>query len=312
MIQYRVYQVGGHAFTLDFPKGMLSEKELSAYAPFQTDTCFGKDRLFTLSLTDYPKAMATKDKVSTDLEDENGRMTVFTREDGGLTFSLSNLSGSECGLIQISKDSRAAKAWIGGTPGERRYALDTALMLLYTLASSKLDTLLVHASTVEYEGRGYLFLGRSGTGKSTHSRLWLEHIKGSELLNDDNPIIRIIDEAIYVYGSPWSGKTNCYRNRRIPVGGIVRLRQASFNRITSPNGIKAYAALLPSCSCMKWNHDMANAIHSTISKLIERVPVYCLECLPDKEAAILCHQKLIADTLVGTHGPCVRKSKGNE
>ena len=306
------YQVGGHTFVLEYPNGLLSEKELSAYAPFQTDSCFGKDGLFTLSLTDDPKAMATKDKGSADLEDENGRMTVFTHKDGGLIFSLSTLSGFECGLIQIYKDCRKAKAWIGGTPGERRYALDTALMLLYTLASSELDTLLVHASTVEYEGKGYLFLGRSGTGKSTHSRLWLEYIKGAELLNDDNPIIRIIDEAIYVYGSPWSGKTSCYRNLRIPVGGIVRLRQASFNRITSLNGIKAYAALLPSCSCMKWNHDMADAVHSTIVKVIGIIPIYSLECLPDKEAAILCHQKLIADDLVETHGPCVRESKGNE
>ncbi|MDE6511162.1 MAG: hypothetical protein K2L00_03600, partial [Muribaculaceae bacterium] len=160
------------------------------------------------------------------------------------------------------------------------------LMLLYTFASSRLDTLLVHASTVEYEEKGYLFLGKSGTGKSTHSRLWIENIPGTELLNDDNPIIRIIDGKVYVYGSPWSGKTNCYRNRRIRVGGIVRLQQASFNRITPLTGIKAYATLLPSCSCMKWNHDMAGAIHSSISKVINRIPIYALDCLPNSEAAI--------------------------
>ncbi|MDE5813283.1 MAG: hypothetical protein K2H72_03265, partial [Muribaculaceae bacterium] len=157
---------------------------------------------------------------------------------------------------------------------------------------SKLDTLLLHASTVEYDGKGYLFLGRSGTGKSTHSRLWLENIKGSELLNDDNPILRIINGKVYVFGSPWSGKTSCYRNKKLPVDGIVRLHQAPFNKITPLTGIKGYAALLPSCSCMKWNHDMANAIHSTISKVIEKVPIYALECLPDKEAAFLCHKNL--------------------
>lgn len=306
------YKVGGHTFALIYPNEMLSEKELQPYAPFRTDSCFEEDRLFTLTLVEDAEALATQDLVSADLEDENGKTTIFTHEDESLTIYLTDFSGRQCCRIKISKDYRSAKAWIGGIPGERRYALDTALMLLYTFASSKLDTLLVHASTVEYEGKGYLFLGKSGTGKSTHSCLWIENISGIELLNDDNPIIRIMDEKVYVYGSPWSGKTSCYRNRRLPIGGIVRLKQAPFNRITPLTGIKAYAALLPSCSCMKWNHDMAEAIHSTISKVIERIPVYSLECLPNKEAAILCHKKLIAENIISPHRPCVRKSKGNE
>ena len=186
-----------------------------------------------------------------------------------------------------------AKAWIGGTSGERRFALDTALMLLYAFSSSIHSTLLIHASTVEKEGKGYLFLGKSGTGKSTHSRLWIENIKGSELLNDDNPILRILDGKIYVYGSPWSGKTRCYHNRKVPAGGFVRLYQAPHNHISMLKGIKAYAALLPSCSCMKWNHEMAECVHSTISKIIEDTPIFRLECLPDKEAVELCYKELI-------------------
>lgn len=312
MIEQRFYRIGGLLIYIEFPKMMLSEKELLPYAPFRTDSCFDDDGLFILSLIDDAKYLVSKGRVFADFEDENGRMTLFKEKDSSMTIFLTAVSCNECGIIKISKDYRSAKAWIGGIPGERRYALDTALMLLYTFASSKLDTLLVHASTVEYEGKGYLFLGKSGTGKSTHSCLWIENISGIELLNDDNPIIRIMDEKVYVYGSPWSGKTSCYRNRRLPIGGIVRLKQAPFNRITPLTGIKAYAALLPSCSCMKWNHDMAEAIHSTISKVIERIPVYSLECLPNKEAAILCHKKLIAENIISPHRPCVRKSKGNE
>lgn len=312
MTEHKDFQVGGHSFTIEYKKEMLSEKELLSYAPFRTDSCFEEERLFTLSLIDDAKDLVSKGRVFADFEDENGRMTLFKEKDSSMTIFLTTVSCNECGRIRISKDFRSAKAWIGGTPGERRYALDTALMLLYTFASSKLDTLLVHASTVEYEGKGYLFLGKSGTGKSTHSRLWIENISGTELLNDDNPIIRLIDGKVYVYGSPWSGKTSCYRNRRLPIGGIVRLQQAPFNRISPLSGIKAYAALLPSCSCMKWDHDMAEAIHSTISKVIERVPVYSLECLPDKEAAILCHKKLTDENLAGTPGPCILKSERND
>ena len=273
MNQSYFYRVGGHTFIVDFPEGMLSEKELQAYAPFRTDSCFRENILFTLSLIEDSESLTTEGNLSVDLKDENGRMTLFKEIDDSLTIHLTSLTGNECCRIQISKDYRAAKAWIGGTPEERRYALDTTLMLLYTFASSKLDTLLVHASTVEYDGKGYLFLGKSGTGKSTHSRLWLDLIKGAELLNDDNPIVRIIDGKVYVYGSPWSGKTGCFKNRKVPAGGFVRLHQAPFNRISPLSGIKAYAALLPSCSSMKWNHEMANSIHSTLSKVIERVPI---------------------------------------
>ncbi|MDE6562510.1 MAG: hypothetical protein K2K75_14095 [Muribaculaceae bacterium] len=302
------YQVGGNYYALEYSNGMLSEKDLLPYAPFRTESSYDDDKLFTLSIIDDPEALATKGRITADLVDENGKTTIFTHEDGCLTIYLTAITGCQCCRIHLSKDYRAAKAWIGGMPNERRYAIDTALMLLYTFASSMHDTLLVHASTVEYEGKGYLFLGKSGTGKSTHSHLWIENIPGTELLNDDNPIIRIIDGKAYVYGSPWSGKTNCYRNHRIPIGGLVRLHQAPFNRITPLAGMKAYAALLPSCSCMKWDHDMAEAIHSTISKVISRIPIYALDCLPNSEAAILCKEELTTNLMVGTHGSCVRKS----
>ena len=292
MTEKRTYQVGEHYFALEYTNEILSEKELLPYAPFRTDSCFAGDLLFTLSLIDDPDALKSEIPPSADLEDENGKTTIFSHENGSLTIYLTSDTGSQCCRIQISKDYRTSKVWIGGYEGERRYALDTALMLLYTFASSKLNTMLVHASAVEYNGKGYLFLGKSGTGKSTHSSLWIENIQGAKLLNDDNPIVRIIDGTAFVYGSPWSGKTHCYRNQKISLEGIVRLHQAPFNLIIPLSGVKAYAAILPSCSCMKWNHGMANAIHSTISEVLERVPVYALECLPDKEAVILCHEKL--------------------
>ncbi|MBD5356915.1 MAG: hypothetical protein HDR88_07935 [Bacteroides sp.] len=292
MSEHRIYQAGGHIFTLDFPKGMLSEKELETYAPFQTDSYLGNDKLFTLTLVNDAEALITDNPVTADFEDENGRMTIFMQKNNGITIYLSTVTDNECCRIQISEDYHRAEAWIGGNPGQRRYALDTALMLLYTFASSNHDTLLLHASAIEYLDKGYLFLGKSGTGKSTHSRLWQEYLYGTKLLNDDNPIVRIINETVYVYGSPWSGKTRCYLNRSVPVAGIVRLHQSPYNRIIPLHGLKAYASLLPSCSCMKWEHKMAHAIHTTVSKVIERIPVYDLECLPNKEAAWLCFEKL--------------------
>lgn len=121
------------------------------------------------------------------------------------------------------------------------------MMLLYALRTSTLGCLEVHASVIMKEGKAVAFLGKSGTGKSTHSRLWLENIPKTELLNDDNPIIRIHpDGKVLIYGSPWSGKTPCYKKVSVPLAGVVRLSQAPFNKITRLSGIQAYACLFPS------------------------------------------------------------------
>lgn len=292
------YCVGGHLFAIESQRGILFEKELESYAPFQTDHYSEDNGIFTLTLLSEINELPHIGNKITEIKDENGCMALFSLPNGSISIHLSTNTGKECCLIHISKDYRLAKAWIGGTYQERHYALDTTLMLLYTFASSKHDTLMIHASTVEYNGNGYLFLGKSETGKSTHSRLWIKHISNSVLLNDDNPIVRVIDGTVYVYGSPWSGKTCCYRNRRFPVGGIVRLIQAPYNKITSLTGIKAYASLLPSCSCMKWDHKMAESVHFTISKVIETVPIYTLECLPNQDAARLCFEELRSNSTV--------------
>lgn len=312
MKELHSFCVGNHLFDLDITHELLSEKELVSYAPFRAVGC-SKDGLvkeekllFTLTvLPEIDKVLRKSTRIAS-FDDENGRMSLFATEDGGLSIVMlktnedkgqsvstsvigaSSNNSQDSSNILISSDYRNAYLQLGSDKKMFRYALDTALMLLYAFASAQNDTLLLHASVVEYEGKGYLFLGKSGTGKSTHSRLWMENIEGARLLNDDNPVVRIIDGKPFVFGSPWSGKTPCYINRKIPVEAVVRLHQAPFNRITPLSSVKAYATILPSCSLMKWNHKMASDVHKTISRLIQNIGVYNMECLPDKEAALLC------------------------
>lgn len=161
-------------------------------------------------------------------------------------------------------------------------------MLLYAFSTAEFDTLLVHASVIKNKDKGFVFLGKSGTGKSTHSRLWLTHINGSELLNDDNPVIRIMEDKVWVFGSPWSGKTPCYKNEKAELTGIVKLRQAPENKINRLSSLQAYATILPSCSSMKWEDNIMTGIHRTIERLAMEVSCFQLNCLPDKAAAELC------------------------
>ena len=170
-----------------------------------------------------------------------------------------------------------------------RFVLWTA----YGLAALPLGAVPVHASTVVCDGRAVLCLGESGTGKSTHTRLWLQHIEGSRLLNDDSPILRVEADSVAAYGSPWSGKTPCYRQERFPVAALLRLRQAPHNSIERLRVLQSFAALQPSCPPeMMHFGPTQDMLVDFVGRVIERVPVYRMDCLPDADAARVSHNAI--------------------
>ena len=135
-----------------------------------------------------------------------------------------------------------------------------------------------------------MFLAESGTGKSTHSRMWLENIPGSWLLNDDNPIVRVSgDGSVTVYGSPWSGKTPCYRNESVPLGAMVQIRRCATNGIKPLKPLEAYVMVSSSSSGFLGIASMADGLHDTISAIALTQSCYVLDCRPDAEAAQICH-----------------------
>lgn len=154
-------------------------------------------------------------------------------------------------------------------------------------------TLAIHSSCIVYQGQAVLFLGESGTGKSTHTRLWREHLPGAVLLNDDSPMIRVEDGKVWAYGSAWSGKTPCYKNERYELKACVRLSQAPFNRIRKLSVLQAYGAIHPSCAPeFAYDDTLYDWVSGTISEILSVVPCYHLECLPDRDAALLSCQTL--------------------
>ena len=153
----------------------------------------------------------------------------------------------------------------------------------------------IHSSAIVHKDRVVLFLGESGTGKSTHTRLWRENIIGANLLNDDSPIIRIVDGTTRVYGSPWSGKTPCYRNLSYPIKGFLRLSQAPHNKIRRLSILEAIGALLPSCPpAFAYDDALQDDICNTLSNMIGTASVFHLECLPDAAAAQLSYNTIFA------------------
>ena len=161
-----------------------------------------------------------------------------------------------------------------------------AMWMAYCLKAGLMNRTLIHASTIVYDGKAVLFLGESGTGKSTHTRLWREYIPGSRLLNDDSPVLSYTERGVLASGSPWSGKTPCYHNITFPVAGIVRLQQAKVNEIERLDVLHAVAALQPSLPpSFAYDSFYQGKMLDLISDVVEHVPVYKLRCLPDEAAA---------------------------
>lgn len=226
-------------------------------------------------------------------QDEDNQQIFCGHTAAGLPVFDFYLYHVSVGMLVCAADYSSARLLIpsSNSVSNIKFAINNALMVLYALATARFGTLLFHAAIVEYAGRGYLFLGKSGTGKSTHAQLWLKYNEGSELLNDDNPVVRFFeDRGAVVYGSPWSGKTPCYKDCEVQVGGIVLLSQAPFNKIVRLRGVHAYAALVPSVSGKRWDRKIADGLHATENALASHVPVWYLECLPDEDAARVCRE----------------------
>ena len=287
------YTVAGHTFSVILPEGFTQEEYLKPYIPFVSSD--DNEPLFTLrfDFADSLKSLNTG-KVKECLNEEAPYFWILEKDKGKYNFGFSYTRNHPDCIVVPSADYRNNVVYVPRAYAGRlaEFAISNAMMLLYTFTTTPLDTLMVHASVVAHDGGAYMFLGRSGTGKSTHSSLWLKNIENTYLLNDDNPVIRVVDGQVNIYGTPWSGKTPCYKNEVLPLNACVRLSQAPHNNIKKLSALHAYASLMPACSCMRWDRKSTDALHRTVEKVISRIGNWHLECLPDADAAHLCHSSV--------------------
>ena len=279
----RFFIVAEHIFGIEADDSILHL--MSNYEPFKTN--ISNDALFSLSVTEGGPIQYIEELS----QDEEGQDIVCGHTEQGDAVFEFRWGGRTAGWLVCSAGYREGTLYLSGF--QSKAAVDNALMIQFAMASACMGTALFHSATVSLNGKGYMFLGKSGTGKSTHARLWLKHINGVELMNDDNPAVRVKPNGIAtVYGTPWSGKTPCYKNVSAPLGGIVLLSQAPCNKITRLNGIGAYAAIVPSISGKRWDSRIADGLHETENTLASNIPVWHLDCLPDADAARLCKESI--------------------
>ena len=287
----KTFKVAGHRFVVEMPDRYPLWDLMEQYAPFEVQEA-GEDAIFTLEwVPSLPEAEKTPFFVEVPEDEGQSRIELY-RTATGWRFEMAPTAKARICCV-METDEAYTRARFCVVPERRSvlFGLNNALMILYAFRTAAEGTLEMHASVVMKEGKGYLFLGKSGTGKSTHSRQWLEHFPGTQLLNDDNPVVRVgADGEIRVYGSPWSGKTPCYRNLDVPVGAFVRIRQSAENRATRQSVVEAYASLYSSCSGLKADRKIADGLHATLEQVVTQVPCFVLDCRPDHAAAEVCYE----------------------
>lgn len=287
-IKEQSYKVADHVFSIRMGKDDAQWSALDNYSPFLYNG--GEESVFTLELVRDLSIEGKKALYISNPESLERRVDLY-QIDGGYLFEMAPLGNVPvCGWLKTSFDFSSAFLKVEKA---KNFCVNNALMLLYAFRTAGMSTLEMHASVTVKDGKGFLFLGQSGTGKSTHSSLWLKNIPGTHLLNDDNPVVRVVDGKARVYGSPWSGKTPCYRNEDYPIGAFVRINRAPYNAIHRQNVKESFASISSSSSGLRAIRSIGDGLFTTISSLIQSIPCYVLDCLPDDDAAFVCSNEVL-------------------
>ncbi len=160
----------------------------------------------------------------------------------------------------------------------------------YLLASA--DGIIFHSSAIMVDGEAYLFTAPSGTGKSTHARLWREMLGDrAVMINDDKPIIRYVDGEFYVYGTPWNGKHQLDTNCRAKVKAICNIYQSKQNKIEEISASEMLMVVLNQ-TLRPAEIDKMDKLLGLIEKLLSAVKLYRLGCDISREAAELSYKTM--------------------
>ncbi len=150
---------------------------------------------------------------------------------------------------------------------------------------NKFGAYLFHTAVIEYEGRGYAFSAKSGTGKSTHVGIWQKHFGGAvKIINGDKPIMKFEGDRLYAYGTPWCGKEGQNENARVPVAAICFLERAAANRIRKIGADEAVTYIFNQILTPD-DLETVDALFPLLDRTLKNVPCYVLYCNMDEEAA---------------------------
>lgn len=157
------------------------------------------------------------------------------------------------------------------------------------------DAFCFHASALSVDGEALLFSADSGTGKSTHAGLWKQYLSNNHeiiRLNDDKPVIRLFDEEVWVYGSPWAGKHSIHTNVKAPVKALIFLKQAKENSIRKVSKKEAFRLVFTQTFFQKSDPVQRIQMLELLDRFIRKTPIYELSCNISEEAVKLVYHTI--------------------
>lgn len=158
-----------------------------------------------------------------------------------------------------------------------------------------LNRMLLHAAVLQIDGNAYAFLGRSGTGKSTHTGLWLKYLENAKIVNGDKPIIGYTNSEFVAYGTPWNGKEGLGENTQAPLKGLCFLEQAKENAIRRLKPSEAATRIFNQILFPEDEENVSKTLELT-DKLVTEVPCYLLQCDISEEAMKLSYEMMTGKT----------------
>ena len=287
----KLYNIAGHFVAIDFKDERFDETLLPNFSPFVSD-----DDSFPLLTISVYAHCEWKDEISeVGTFDVGGCMYgVWRTIEGGYRYEINDIDGHLCARMQSDAlFNHCEVELLEGTPAQMHYGLNNCVMMSYAFATATQDTILIHSSVIRCDGKGYLMTAPSGTGKSTHTRLWRELLGDKVvMINDDKPIIRYIDGDFYVYGTPWMGKHNLGANVRAKLKAICKIRQEKENVIESVSPAEMLVMILNQTLRPEKLENMDKLL-GLIEKMLAKTKLFSLGCNISLEAAQLSYNAMV-------------------
>ena len=160
----------------------------------------------------------------------------------------------------------------------------------------KYGVFFLHASVVEADGVSYAFMAKSGTGKSTHTFLWLKHFgERARIINGDKPLLRFVDGQLYVYGTPWCGKEGYQINTSSPLKALCFLERGEKNSIRRLNDNEIVNRLFHQVIMPENASDMEDFL-KLLDRTVKEVPMWLLTCTISDEAVVTAYEAMSKET----------------
>ncbi len=258
--------------------GLISEKPLS----FSTEEGFAEDGVNIFV------------KQTENLDDDYGRLLydpgdIWKMYRKGEYFNaVINYDSKEpMGIVSTAGDWKNISVSLNGSYNKQSGLLNTAGFELVLRAAIQFNKGAVfHSSGLDDNGKGVLFVGHSGEGKSTQSRLW-QNFEGTMVFNEDRNAVRIIGEDVFCYGTPWGGTANIAKNHKVPLSVIVMIEKSEENRIERMPISEVVPKLIARSFFPYWDEKLSSLAISNITSITAKVPVYKLSCKPTSDVVEL-------------------------